>query len=135
MAAPLSSTATKRTVVRALLVDGQQTAKVVIDASKLGDESVHGFPASVLSNYPEGVPLDLNPAWPLELDLDGDPEAFLVSLSFAGRVCRCRVAWSAITLIAVGIGGVRWEHEDVAPPEPEVPAARKPKAGHLRLVD
>lgn len=135
MTAPLSSTVTKRTVVQALLVDGQQTAKVVIDANKLGEESVHGFPASVLGNYPEGVPLDLNPAWPLELDLVGDPDAFLVSLSFAGRVCRCRVPWRAITLIAVGIGGVRWEHEDVPPPEPEGPTKGRAKVGHLRLVE
>jgi len=132
------SSATKRAALRALLFEGHQSAKVVVDPQLLGGPEEHGFPLTVLERFAEGVPLDLNPRWPLELDLDGDPRAMSVSLSFQGRVYRCRVPWCAITVIGVGFGGIHWEHEDeealgVAAPAPE-PQAADDKAGHLRVV-
>lgn len=134
-----SSSQTRRALVDALLVQGHQTAKLVVDPARLGTPEVHGFPESILQRYPAGIPLDLNPRWPLELDLESDRDAFFVSLSFSGAVCRCRVPWRAITIIGVGFGGVAWEHEREDDPEP--PKAAKPKkkgaskkGGHLRLV-
>ena len=132
----LSSSRTRRQVLTALLIEGRQTTKVVIDPRRLaGDE--HGFPASVIASYPEGIPLDLNPAWPLDLDVDGDPNSMMISLSFNGRVCRCRIPWRAISMVAVGIGGVAWEHDgepEAPPPEPDNGRPGK-RPGHLRLVD
>jgi hypothetical protein len=133
-----SATDTKRSVLRVLLLEGRQTAKLVVDPGKLGAE--HGFPVRVMSAYPDGIPLDLNPAWPLDLDLEDDPVGLWVSLSFGGQVCRCRVPWRAISMIAVGVGGVAWQHEreDVAsrppsrlPPRRVEPAAQ---ASHLRVL-
>ena len=83
---------TKRNVLRVLLVEGSQSVKLVVDPEKL--DTLSGFPDRVITGYDDGIPLDLNPAWPLELDLD-DPISLGVSLSFGGQVCRCRVAWAA----------------------------------------
>ena len=128
-----SSSRTKRQVVSALLVEGRQTTKVVIDPRRLEGEE-HGFPASVIASYPEGIPLDLNPAWPLDLDLESDLSQMQISLSFSGRVCRCRVPWHSITMVAVGIGGVVWEHDEGPAPEPS-PSRPGKRTPHLRLVD
>ena len=134
----LSSSRTRRQVLTALLVEGRQTTKVVIDPRRLGAEE-HGFPASVIASYPEGIPLDLNPSWPLDLDVDSDPSSMQISLSFGGRVCRCRVPWRSISMVAVGIGGVAWEHDDDGGEVPPVstPGQGRPakRQGHLRLVD
>lgn len=126
-----SATETKRNVLRVLLVEGAQSVKLVVDPEKL--EPISGFPDPVLSGYDDGIPLDLNPAWPLELDLN-DRAALCVSLSFGGQVCRCRVAWSAITTIAVGLGGVCWEHEEHDPPPPAAPPPQTASGTHLRVV-
>jgi hypothetical protein len=130
-----SSSRTRRQVLTALLVNGRQTTKVVIDPRCL-EGTEHGFPASVIASYPEGIPLDLNPAWPLDLDLESDLSVMQISLSFSGRVCRCRVPWRAISMVAVGIGGVAWEHDDEEePPPPEPAESPARRSGHLRLVD
>ncbi len=135
-----SSTKTKRAVLQALLIEGLQMVKVLVDPARLGDE--HGFPSRVLSTYPEGIPLDLNPAWPLELDLESDIESLGLSLSFGGQICRCRVRFRAISMIAVGVGGVGWQYEDEAAqpvlaeaPTPSASEGRGPRNSHLRLVD
>ncbi len=111
---------------------------MVVDPQLLGASEEHGFPVTVLERFAEGVPLDLNPRWPLDLDLDGDSRAMSVSLSFQGRVYRCRVPWRAITVIGVGFGGIHWEHEDEEPlgVGDGVPKsmAVDDKAGHLRVV-
>lgn len=134
-----TASSTKRSVLRALLVEGRQTAKVVVDPFKLADP--HGFPERVVNTYADGIPLDLNPAWPLELDLDSEPDGLLVSLSFDSRVCRCRIPYRAIGAIAVGLGGVPWEHEAeqpeaIAPVEAPTrpPPARTTTGKHLRVV-
>jgi len=106
-----SSPETRRAVLRCLLLEGQQSTKILVDQSLLGRPEEHGFPSSVLASYPEGVPLDLNPRWPMELDLDSDADAVLVSLSFEGKSHRCRIPLAAIRVIGVGFGGVNWEHE------------------------
>ncbi|MCP4869386.1 MAG: hypothetical protein GY898_11790 [Proteobacteria bacterium] len=122
---------TKRNVLRVLLVEGSQSVKLVVDPEKL--DTLSGFPDRVITGYDDGIPLDLNPAWPLELDLD-DPISLGVSLSFGGQVCRCRVAWAAITTVAVGLGGVRWEHEDHDPSPPAAPPPQTASGTHLRVV-
>ncbi len=139
MATRPTASDTKRAVLRALLVEGLQTAKVVVDPFKLAES--HGFPERVVNTYPDGIPLDLNPAWPLELDLDAETDGFLVSLSFDSRVCRCRIPYRAIGAIAVGLGGVPWEHEADTPdaiapvPSPSrVPPPRTSTGKHLRVV-
>jgi hypothetical protein len=140
---PPSSSATKRAVVQVLLEQAEQTVKLVVDPAQLGPPQIHGFPDSVTSRYTTGIPLDLNPRWPLELDLESDPLAMGVSLSFQGAVTRCRVPWKAILILGVGFGGVSWEHEreDVPPPAPLPPKSTRRKKGdaaarasHLRLI-
>jgi len=118
-------------------LDGEQSAKILVDQRLLGRPEEHGFPASVLASYPEGVPLDLNPRWPMDLDLDSDPDAVLVSLSFEGKSHRCRIPLAAIRVIGVGFGGVNWEHEAVAEEGdgdllPDSP--REGRGSHLRIV-
>jgi len=135
-----SSTKTKRAVLQALLIEGLQTVKVLVDPARLGGD--HGFPSRVLGTYPEGIALDLNPAWPLEIDLETDPDSLGLSLSFGGQVCRCRVRFRAISMIAVGVGGVGWQYEDEAAapvlaeaPTPSSSQERRARSSHLRLVD
>ena len=128
-----SSSETKREVLRTLLLEGHQACKIVVDPSELGAEE-HGLPGTVIDAYPEGIPLDLDPSWPLELDLDGDIENVAVSLSFSARVCRCQIPWRAISMIAAGLGSAGWAHEaeesDPEDPGPE-PGTR---VGHLRVL-
>ena len=138
-----SSTKTKRAVLQALLIEGLQTVKVLVDPARLGGD--HGFPSRVLGADPEGIPLDRNPpgpAWPLEIDLETDPDSLGLSLSFGGQVCRCRVRFRAISMIAVGVGGVGWQYEDEAAapvlaeaPTPSSSQERRARSSHLRLVD
>ena len=135
------SSATKRTILRALLVEGLQTTKLVVEPALLGATEAHGFPADVVSRYPSGIPLDLNPRWPLELDLEDDPDRLQVSLSFKGFVTRVRIPWRAVVVVGVGFGGVQWEHEVTDEPaphahgEPGAADADGPaRAAHLRLV-
>ena len=133
-----ASASTKRAVLTELLQEGSQTATIVVDPNLLGEAALHGFPDFIVERYPAGIPLDLNPRWPLDLDLEGDRGGLRVSLSFRGVVYRCRVPWNAIAIIGVGFGGVTWEHEaEGDPPEPpqDTEKARQLKTtGHLRVV-
>ena len=131
-----NSSGTKRALLTELLQEGTQTAKLVVDPTGLGEPAVHGFPDFIVERYPAGIPLDLNPRWPLDLDLEGERAAFKVSLSFRGVVYRCRVPWRAIAIIGVGFGGVTWEHESEQTPEPpEDDRARDQRTtGHLRII-
>lgn len=134
-----ASSATKRAVLGELLREGSQTAKIVVDPNLLGEPALHGFPDFIVERYPAGIPLDLNPRWPLDLDLDGDRGGLRVSLSFRGVVYRCRVPWRAIAIIGVGFGGVTWEHEaEGEPPEPPSDSEKARRqlrtTGHLRVV-
>ena len=132
-----SSSSSKRAVLTELLVAGGQTAKIVVDPNQIGEPAVHGFPDFIVDRYPAGIPLDLNPRWPLDLDLDGDRGGLRVSLSFRGVVYRCRVPWRAIAIIGVGFGGVTWEHETEEPPEPPEEERERTElrtTGHLRIV-
>lgn len=132
-----TSSSSKRAVLTELLIVGGQTAKIVVDPNGLGEPTVHGLPDFIVDRYPAGIPLDLNPRWPLDLDLDGDAEGLRVSLSFRGVVYRCRVPWRAIAIIGVGFGGVAWEHESEEPPEPpeeEIERKELRTTGHLRVV-
>lgn len=127
-----TSSQTKRVVLRALLFDGQQPCKVVVDPRRFGDLET-GFPGRVVEAYPEGIPLDLDPTWPLELDLDGDPAFLSLNLSFSGRVSRCHIPWGAVAMIAAGLGTAEWVHDtdDVSPPPGAEPGER---VSHLRVL-
>jgi len=131
-----SSAATRKAVLRCLLLDGHQSAKVLVDQAQLGQPEEHGFPASVLSTYPDGVPLDLNPRWPMEIDLDSDADALLVSLAFEGQSHRCRIPWRAIRVVGVGFGGIDWEHDrsEVEAVNGEADTSREARGSHLRIV-
>jgi hypothetical protein len=120
-------------VLRSLLFDGQQPCKIVVDPRRF-DGVETGFPERVIEAYPEGIPLDLDPTWPLELDLDSDPENLALNLSFSGRVCRCHIPWAAVAMIAAGMGSASWAHEaeDSQPPPPGAKAGTR--AGHLRVL-
>lgn len=120
-------------MLRCLLFEGQQPCKLVVDPRLFGAEDT-GFPERVVEAYPEGIPLDLDPNWPLDLDLDSEFETLSLNLSFSGRVCRCRIPWSAVAMIAAGMGSAAWVHE--APQAEESPPPhRKGRGGHLHLVD
>jgi hypothetical protein len=125
-------------MLRLLLVDGQQTVKLVVDPNALGEPAQHGFPDTVVARYPGGIPLDLNPRWPLQLDIDSDRGAFRVNLSFGGNSHTCRIPWRAVAIMGVGFGGVTWEHETEERPEPPGRGGRADKGGsdrnHLRVV-
>ena len=131
-----TSSETRKAVLRCLLLTGHQSTKVLVDPRDLGRPEEHGFPASVLSSYPDVVPLDLNPRWPMELDIDSDPEALLVCLSFEGRSHRCRIPWRSIRVMGVGFGGIDWEHDraEIESDEAEGSAAREGRGSHLRIV-
>ena len=134
-----TSSSTKRAALRCLLVDGEQSVKIVVEPELLGGPKEHGFPRMILDRFSDGIPLDLNPSWPLDLDLDGDPQAFYVSLSFEGKVYRCSIPWRAISVIGVGFGGIGWEHEEPLPEEPQVSHSiagdsAESRSGHLRVV-
>jgi len=109
---------------------------MLVDQTQIGQPEEHGFPASVLSKYPDGVPLDLNPRWPMEVDLDSDPEALLVSLAFEGKSHRCRIPWRAIRVVGVGFGGIDWEHDgsEVSAVDDMSSTSREARGSHLRIV-
>jgi hypothetical protein len=125
---------TKREMLRMLLCDGQQPCKIVVDPRQFGGEDT-GFPERVVATYPEGIPLDLDPAWPLDLDLDSDPGTLALNLSFSSSVWRCHIPWSAVAMIAAGMGSAAWAHESgdetPLPPPTSKPGAR---VGHLRVL-
>jgi hypothetical protein len=117
------------------MVAGHQSAKILVDQELLGDSQEHGFPASVLASYADGVPLDLNPRWPMDLDLDSDPKAFLVSFSFRGKSHRCRIPWLAVRVIGVGFGGIQWEYDPAEETDPvELEESTREGRTHLRIV-
>lgn len=117
-----------------LLFDGKQSCKIVVDPRQFGGEDT-GFPESVLATYPEGIPLDLDPAWPLDLDLDSDPRTFALNLSFSSSVCRCHIPWVAIGMIAAGMGSSAWVHESSDEPTRPLPSSPSGgRAGHLRVL-
>ena len=107
----------KRQLLVAAVVDGGQTVKIVINPAALIGS--HGVPASVVNGFPDGIPLNIDPRWPLKLDHDED---FLsVDLVFGQSGARCFIPWEAITTFAIGLGGVNWEHEVAsARPEPAI---------------
>jgi len=121
-------------MLRMLLFDGQQACKIVVDPRQFGGEDT-GFPEQVLSTYPEGIPLDLDPTWPLDLDLDSDPRTFALNLSFSSSVCRCHIPWAAIGMIAAGMGSAAWAHDSADDPSPPMPpSAPGGRVGHLRVL-
>jgi hypothetical protein len=116
------SDTTKCRVLRVLLIEGGQYTRVVLRISLLGAE--HGFPDWVLQEYPEMITIDLDPTWPLGLDLDSDPEALCVTLVFGPQVCRCRIPWRAVAVVFVN-----WEHGE---PAVETPEPRRPRLEVVR---
>jgi len=137
---PPSSSYAKRETLRLLLVECQQSVKVVISVDELGDD--HNIPSQIVDAYPDGIPIDLNSIWPLGPDLDSDPQRLLVTLAFSVDTYRCRIRWRAIRMIAVGVGGLDWLHDRDGDPEPPPRPARRralrrtPREGGspLRLV-
>ncbi|MCK6531143.1 hypothetical protein L6R50_27465 [Myxococcota bacterium] len=130
----------KRKLLQLLVHEMGQTCKVVLDPLLLGPADEHCIPDFILQQFAHGVPLDLNPRYPLELDIDSDPQAFYVSLSFRSVRHRCRVPWRACGIMGVGFLGVNWEHEEteeVLPPvsRPQgTPALRPAEGGSPRVA-
>ena len=107
----------KRMILAIVVEDCEQTAKVIIDPTKLTDG--HGIPETVISRYASGIPLNLNPSYPMELELLD--EGLCVVLSFGGRPSACFIPWAAVGVIAVGVAGAAWEHEGEGEPVKTVP--------------
>jgi len=130
---------TKREVLRTLVVQGQQTTKIIVDPGLLPADGA-GFPPSILERFSQGIPLELDPSMPLELDLDSDPSRVLMTLAFQGTITRCRIPWSSVTFIGVGLPflGTPWRDDDPKlPDEPgnDGPADESPSGrSHLRVI-
>ena len=62
----------KRKLLQLLVHEMGQTCKVVLDPLLLGPADEHCIPDFILQQFAHGVPLDLNPRYPLELDIDSD---------------------------------------------------------------
>lgn len=130
---------TKREVIRTLVVTGRQTTKIIVDPSRLPPDGA-GFPKSILDRFSSGIPLELDPTMPLELDLDGDPHHIAMTLAFQGTITRCAIPWGAVVFIGVGqpFLATPW-NDDLRGglPAPATPRARPSKAkkkGGLRVV-
>jgi hypothetical protein len=116
----------KHQIFVAVVVDGGQTAKLVVDIEKLPAD--HGIPPAVLSKFPSGVPLDINPRFPLNMEVD--ETGITVDLAFgAGGVCTCYVTWDSVAVFAIGLGGVRWEYEALDDPPAVYPATPEDSDG------
>jgi hypothetical protein len=131
---------TKREVLRTLVVVGRQTTKIIVDPGLLPSDGA-GFPPSILERFSEGIPLELDPTMPLELDLDTDPGRVLLTLAFQGTITRCHIPWTCVTFIGVGLPflGTPWRDDDPKLlPEPEVPEAETAETtsgrAHLRVI-
>ncbi len=107
------------------VVVGGQTVKIVTHNDKLPEW--HGIPPSVLAQFSDGVPLDINPRYPLELDHDA--EGLSATMGFRGIVSRCTIPWDAVAVMAIGIGGVDWEYEVLEEKPETVTTAVEPLEG------
>ena len=92
------------------VVDGGQTVKVVLNNAALHDG--HGIPESVIEQFKGGVPLNIDPRFPLDLVVSDDGFSANLAFNGSGPVC-CYVPWDAVGVFAIGLGGVDWEHEAV----------------------
>ena len=133
-----SSLETKREALRTLVIVGQQTTKIIVDPELLPADGA-GFPPSILERFSQGIPLELDPTMPLDLDIDTDPDRVLITLAFQGTITRCRVPWRAVAFIGVGLPflGTPWSDEPKAlleapadDPGDEPPSGRS----HLRVI-
>ena len=104
----VSSRELKHRLVRLAVIDSQQTVKLIIDASRL--EGDHGVPDYIIRAFPDGIPLDLNPRFPLRLMVDDLGLSADLSFRRSGLVT-CFINWDAVVALAIGLGGVLWEHE------------------------
>ncbi len=107
----LNSSELKKEWLRLAMVDGDQSVKMVLDGAKVGPPEQSGFPQDIYKMFPNGIPLDLLTSMPLGIDYDTDPDAFTISLAFTGHVKTCRIPWKSIAMMAIGIGGVVFEHD------------------------
>jgi stringent starvation protein B len=99
------------------------TPRIQVDARR-GDVSV---PESVKTRWGARLVLDLDAAWPLNLEYGEDGIA--VDLAFSGQVTRCTLPWEAIYVVldrSTGRGVVIESHlpKDDAPAEPSSKPAR-----------
>jgi hypothetical protein len=129
---------TRREVLRTLVVKGGQTTKIIVDPALLPDGGA-GFPASILDRFSQGIPLELDPTMPLDLDLDTDPQHVLVTLAFQGTITRCHIPWSAVSFIGVGLPflGTPWRDDpkQLAAPTKRPEEAESPSGrSHLRVI-
>jgi len=136
MGSPPTSRDTKREVLRTLVVTGLQTTKIIVDPGLLPSDGA-GFPPSILERFSQGIPLELDPTMPLDLDLDTDPAHLLMTLAFQGTITRCGIPWRAVAFIGVGTPflGTPW-HDDLEPVEDSVPEIRELASArsHLRII-
>lgn len=99
------------------------TPRIQVDARR-EDVSV---PESVKARWGARLVLDLDAAWPLNLEYAA--EGIAVDLAFQGQVTRCTLPWEAIYVVldrSTGRGVVIEAHlpKDEAPAEPPVKAVR-----------
>ncbi len=125
----MSSSELKRKTLELHLLRANQTLKLCVDTSKLGDSS--GFPDRIKIRYPDEMPLDIDPRWPLNLNFT-NPDHFELELSFGGQACTCRIPYGSIRTMAVGVGDIRYEHEGPSSSLPVRTSATRPS--YLQVV-
>ena len=88
-----------------------KSARLVVDATQGGVE----IPDHVREEWGARLFIDLNPAWPLNLDFD--EQAIYADLGFQGVLMRCRLPFRAVWAVmdlAKGAGFVFKEHVPAA---------------------
>ncbi len=99
----------KNSIERAILdlTNKGKTARLYVDATREGVE----VPEHVRTQWGEGLLIDLNPAWPIQLGFD--EQALYADLGFQGELMRCRFPFRAVWAVmdfAAGSGFVFKEH-------------------------
>lgn len=85
---------TKKEIIRISVLMNNLPLMLIIEGDLTGTES--GIPANIFERFEgKGIPIQLKPEYPLNLDLDDD-SFLIVTLSF-DRVARiCHIPWESI---------------------------------------
>jgi hypothetical protein len=101
---------------------------IIVNTQRLDDDS--GVPRAVREQYPDALPIQLDPAYRRQWNERFDDQGLRTNLSF-DTLYDCLLPWDSILSVGVGMNHNAGPREPVEPePEPE-PAAPGPG---LRLV-
>ncbi len=92
------------------LTNKGKTARLYVDATREGVE----VPEHVRTQWGEGLLIDLNPAWPIQLDFDD--QALYADLGFQGELMRCRFPFRAVWAVMDFAAGSGFVFKENVPP-------------------